>query len=554
MRALPIVERELLTASRKRSTYWSRTGAAVASIGILAFVAVRGAVDGVALSVQGSEIFHAVGGFAFVFALLSGLRCTADSLSEERREGTLGLLFLTDLRGYDVVTGKFVAGSIDAALGLAGMIPVMAVAWLLGGVSQIEFAFMTVTLANTLFWSLAAGLFVSAINQQERKALAGTVLILVVQTFGPFAIGYYYLALSEQMGRTYAIDWLFLTPSPFQAYRLTQDSRAGWTWEIFWTTTAFVHVTAWLFLSVAAFYAPSSGRLRPASAFKERMLRVWKEWSQGPSALRQNHRARLLDLNPYAWLACRDRLKLTLVWLMLGGLGVVWVWAYLKFPEMMLDDDAILLVMIIAHGLLKWWVASEVCSRSVEDQRSGALELLLCTPFSLKSMISGMGWAVLRQFGVPLVLVVLCDALMLYFMQARTGNSYFFIFYDWSPAPFCKASLFLLPLDLWAITWLAMRNGFQSSSVNRAMGMTVFRILFLPYLLAIAVYYLVLVGMHMAMYRRGTTILWGQHGLYYSWLFCCVVIPLTSGWLSRRRLAATILKASVGRFTRGKPA
>ena len=34
---------------------------------------------------------------------LCAMRNTADSLSAEKREGTLGLLFLTDLRGYDVV-------------------------------------------------------------------------------------------------------------------------------------------------------------------------------------------------------------------------------------------------------------------------------------------------------------------------------------------------------------------------------------------------------------------------------------------------------------------
>ena len=31
---------------------------------------------------------------------------TADCLSEEKREGTLGLLFLTDLRGYDIVVSS----------------------------------------------------------------------------------------------------------------------------------------------------------------------------------------------------------------------------------------------------------------------------------------------------------------------------------------------------------------------------------------------------------------------------------------------------------------
>ncbi|HQU46125.1 MAG TPA: hypothetical protein PK867_25150, partial [Pirellulales bacterium] len=39
---------------------------------------------------------------------------TADCISSERREGTLGLLFLTDLRGHDVVLGKLVVAGLGA--------------------------------------------------------------------------------------------------------------------------------------------------------------------------------------------------------------------------------------------------------------------------------------------------------------------------------------------------------------------------------------------------------------------------------------------------------
>jgi len=383
--------------------------------------------------------------------------------------------------------------------------------------------------------------------------MAGTVLILLLQSLGPFTLGYYYLALSEQMGRTYSIDWMFLTPSPYQSYRLTRDTMTGWTGQMYWATTGFVHGTAWLFLTVAAFYAPSSGRLRPASASMERLQALWKDWSQGSGALRRLHRSRLLEMNPYAWLVCRDRLKLTLVWMMLGGLGVVWFWAYLRFPEMMLDDDAVLLVMFIAHGLVKWWVCSEVCSRSVEDQRSGALELLLCTPVSSRSMVSGMGWAVIRQFGVPLAVIVVCDVVLLYFMQLRGGGAYTFLYFGWSPAPFCRAALFLLPLDLWAITWVAMRKGFLSKSVNRAMGITVFRILFLPYVISLVVYYAVFAGLHGSLFgRRSWVILWSQTGPYDVWVITCALVALISGWRARRGLASVIHQASLARYDRLK--
>ena len=45
------------------------------------------------------------------YCLLEGTRLAADCRGEEKREGTLGLLFLTDLQGYDVVLGKYLATS-----------------------------------------------------------------------------------------------------------------------------------------------------------------------------------------------------------------------------------------------------------------------------------------------------------------------------------------------------------------------------------------------------------------------------------------------------------
>jgi len=47
-------------------------------------------------------IFTAFGIVAFGFTLLCGVFLTSDCLSEEKREGTLGLLFLTDLKGFDI--------------------------------------------------------------------------------------------------------------------------------------------------------------------------------------------------------------------------------------------------------------------------------------------------------------------------------------------------------------------------------------------------------------------------------------------------------------------
>ena len=86
--------------------------------------------------------------------MFTGVRSTADCLSEEKRDGTLGLLFLTDLKGYDVVGGKLVATSLNAFYGLTAIFPLLAIPLLMGGVTNGEFWRMALVLANTFLFSL----------------------------------------------------------------------------------------------------------------------------------------------------------------------------------------------------------------------------------------------------------------------------------------------------------------------------------------------------------------------------------------------------------------
>src|SRR3974390_2060745 len=112
MSFLPIVTRELRVAGRKPGTYWQRTGAALGLIlvGTWLFLVMQNQSP----RELASYLFGALTVGALFYALLSGLRATADCLSIEKREGTLGLLFLTDLKGYDVILGKLAATSLNA--------------------------------------------------------------------------------------------------------------------------------------------------------------------------------------------------------------------------------------------------------------------------------------------------------------------------------------------------------------------------------------------------------------------------------------------------------
>ena len=116
MTFLPVVERELRVASRKRSTFRVRTYAAVAALLIgTVFFLLTTFGPGFGMLNLGKGLFSTLTWLNLAVALCAGLFFTSDCLSEEKREGTIGFLFLTDLRGHDVVLGKLLATSLKGA-------------------------------------------------------------------------------------------------------------------------------------------------------------------------------------------------------------------------------------------------------------------------------------------------------------------------------------------------------------------------------------------------------------------------------------------------------
>src|SRR5579863_2080897 len=131
MTFLPIVGRELRAAARRPGTYWLRVGigAQAGTAGLVAWGA--NFID--PKLAFGLVFLWGLGVVALIHCLFAGRRLTADSLSSEKRDGTLGLLFLTDLKGYDVVIGKLAATSLAGFYGVFAIFPALAVPLLLGG-------------------------------------------------------------------------------------------------------------------------------------------------------------------------------------------------------------------------------------------------------------------------------------------------------------------------------------------------------------------------------------------------------------------------------------
>src|SRR6185295_16622942 len=95
-----------------------------------------------------------------------GVLRTADAIAEEKRENTLGLLFLTDLKVGDILLGKLLASTATLFFGLLAMMPLLAIPVLLGGVTSRDLIRIALCLVNSLFYAISIGFLVSTFFRQ----------------------------------------------------------------------------------------------------------------------------------------------------------------------------------------------------------------------------------------------------------------------------------------------------------------------------------------------------------------------------------------------------
>src|SRR6185369_8372642 len=256
MTFLPVVERELRVAARRRGTYWTRLLFAVVCAGIVSLVlmfawATRGGASGF-----GAGLFYFLTLVVLGFSALAGVFLTADCLSEEKREGTLGLLFLTDLKGYDVVLGKLLACSVPAIHGVLAVFPVLSITLTMGGVTPGEFWRMTLVFLNTLLFSLSVGMFVSSVSQRENRAMAGAAGVMLLVGVGLPLVGF----VLKQAGVPSRFDVALI--SPMTAWHLAFDARYRIGGRSFWISLLWMQGISWLLLVFASVLLPRLWRQR----------------------------------------------------------------------------------------------------------------------------------------------------------------------------------------------------------------------------------------------------------------------------------------------------
>jgi len=479
MTFLPIVARELRAASRRRGTYWVRL--AIATLAIFVGATIFLIYLGLPPPAIGQAIFIWLAGLAMAYCLASGRLATADCLSQEKREGTLGLLFLTDLKGYDVVLGKLVATSLGAFYGLIAIMPVMAVPLLLGGSGNAQFWRTTLVLLVAFLFSLSVGMLASALSRDARRAAAANfALILLLTIFLPAGIA---IGLALMSGAPTPDD--VFAPSPifslFYGFDVLYRTKLGPAH--FWISLGAVFAITLLLLGLASVIVPRTWQDKSTPQVRTRRLTwrgFWRALSYGRLAKQTPHRKRLLDVNAFYWLSARARLKPLHVWIFLGLTVIWWTWGWIDAEIAWYDPLIAITLAMILNATLKSWVAIEAGQQLAEDRDGGALELLLSTPMTVRDILHGQFLALRRQFLKPLLFVI---ALELVFMEAEAQNGSANTLPPGMVRPLWLAAIVILVADLIALTLTAVRTALTARNANRATIVTMSRVLFLPWIL-----------------------------------------------------------------------
>ena len=468
MTFLPIVDRELRVAARRRSTYRLRGGAAGLAFVIVAVMLVISVIFPARQAMTlGKGLFSTLSWLLLVFCVFEAVRSTADCLSEERREGTLGLLFLTDLRGYDVVLGKLVATSLRTLYSLLAVLPVLGLTLLMGGVTGGEFWRVSLALVSVLFFSLTTGLAVSAVSQDARKALLAALGVLALWLLLP--VGVAKVISTFDPTRNHGV-WACVSPLAAFLAAFENPYRLG-SRATFWASLACAPLLSGAALVLACRLLPRSWQDGATPAAPRGWRERWQRWAEGNPVQRAARRRRWLDQNPVLWLAGRQGGQRLAIWLLVGlavvgWLGILGITRWQALSPTWLTGMAYGFSLVLTWGF-KIGVAAHAAYAFAETRRSGAFELLLATPLTTQQIIRGHFGAARRVWLGPALAVLglnLVVGLSAVAMPFTVGTVFVMI---GGLAGSAYGSVRFL-CDLLAVFWVASWFGLRDGKANAA--------------------------------------------------------------------------------------
>lgn len=436
-----MVQRELRAEARNRANYWARVYAGLLFVLMFAGVMLLADRKSDAQSI-GATLFGNLQSILISLIWLGAPLLTADCIARERRDGTLGLLFLTPLSPVGIALGKSLIHVIRSFTLLLVAVPVMALPVLLGGVTWKDGLLAILLDLSSLLLALSAGLFASTLTENRvravlfAEALSVAFLVGFVGTCGTEfvlqALPYVPLGLRLEMPTP---QWL--VAAIFASGIMGVSDVAG-IWREVWMRfpvalqDGLLVAAARNFLLFGTVAASAVGLaalrlrcLRRAEPNRPRTAQAHK-WFLTPKFgvrfFRRRRRA-ILGRNPILWLQGYTT----------GARMNKWGWCMVMlvlvpFPAWW---PAVDMQPLLREDWLEWYLGVFVflaagmafCSaNSFRDEReNGALELLLVTPLTVRQIVAGRLQGIWIRF-LPAVMLLVVGILFTVGPRQPTGD------------------------------------------------------------------------------------------------------------------------------------
>ena len=402
MRFLSVAERELRAAARRSRTYLVRWITAITFFGLLIWL--FWAFNGFRNRNAAPEVFQVLSVLTFFYCLFIGSTVTADCISAERREGTLGLLFLTNLNSFEIILGKLCSSSVVTIFGLFSMFPMLALLFMFGGIALDQFWQTVLALVNAIFFGVAAGFVASVLCMRQFTAIALAVGLAIV--FGAGVLGAAAVMDSLKCPRVWVEAVALLCP--FYGLIASGGNRVLGQ-NHYWLSLGLVACFSLLGLLLASWRLSRTWQDRPKRS-RTVMGSLAERWRLAGATGRAKLRRRLLDWNPFFWLASRNRVTAPIFMLLTVLLVALTVYVAVPFFDRVFRVNpgelegfafAWLWLGLGMHALVLYYAAMIASQRVAEDKQSGVFELILSTPVTEKLISRGFWLAYWRRLFFP---------------------------------------------------------------------------------------------------------------------------------------------------------
>lgn len=369
-----------------------------------------------------------------IFAWMAGGMAVADSVSSEKRDGTLGLLMMTPLNSYEILIAKSLSSSLNFFLAVLGMIPFLGLLILMGGIQPMDLFLGVACIFSCYFLSNSLGLLVSVNTYSSRDAWVYTMVTLVAaglcfplfswrlsthfnvdeQWINPLWAGYWFSYGSTEieyknLGTTASVISIYKLVSYQIAgaigLGLALVALAGHTLNLAWKREKDARQKSGRF-----FNAWSELRQRLSQPIQNPHVTASRK-QRNPKQVRSSDLTEISDgINPVTWFWGRNinlpikvliifsiveaaflllLLTIFVMWGELSGGDEIQLFALdpIEGPQLFI---LILTLLVLIDLFFKYMASLQIVRKIIEDKSNGGMEMLLTTPVTDNDVSQGI--------------------------------------------------------------------------------------------------------------------------------------------------------------------